>query len=176
MNNRIELPKEIRERNCELLGDIHIKPTANTPRSMARYNTIMQVKKLTRFINCFTAQDIFLTLHYCKSDKPQKAKALLSMFIRELRRMYRRKGKQLKYIKIPLCEKDGSKRHYVIINNIGVSLKDIKPLWDYNIAFSSLSELSNSEKLSQFLLKSAHQNESAYNKCYIVSRNITARR
>lgn len=152
-----------------------------TPPSMARYNEKMQVRKLTRLINTnFVNNDFFLTLHYTKADrpKPETAKKQLSVFLRRLKALYKRNGKELKYIKVSAYGSKGGIHHHIVINNIGIDINKITALWQYSKRtpdFTPLYDTGEYSALASYLIKQSkigHNAETISGRRYSGSHNL----
>jgi len=102
---------------------------------MERYNRKLQERKLTGLINHnFKENDYFITLHYNihKRPSPAEAKIQLTAFLRKLRRLYKKHGAELKYIKVTAYGSKGGIHHHIVINNIGLNISLISALWDFS--------------------------------------------
>nr|WP_169718032.1 hypothetical protein [Sporomusa silvacetica] len=76
----------------------------------------------------YKADDLYLTLTYRgEAASPENAKEHIGKFLRDLRRLYHKHGVPLKYIITTEAERT---HHHMLINNIGISTKQIKQLWD----------------------------------------------
>ncbi|MBE6728091.1 MAG: hypothetical protein E7562_05545 [Ruminococcaceae bacterium] len=130
-----------------------------TPPAMARYNEKMQVHKLTRLINAnFIPDDLFITLHYNRQDRPtpETAKAQLSAFLRKLKALYKKNGGELKYIKVSAYGSKGGIHHHIVVNNIGLNFDLITALWKFSTRkpdFTPLYDNGEYSALAAYLIK-----------------------
>ncbi|MBE6728090.1 MAG: hypothetical protein E7562_05540 [Ruminococcaceae bacterium] len=154
--------------------------SGGTPLKMARYNEKLQCRKLSQLLSkYFNNNDYFITLYYPKSTPPEDlnhAKAQLSDYISNLRQVYKDYGKELKYIKFPICTKGGRVRHYIIINKSVILKKYICGLWAESACLSriiTLDKLPPADKTAQILIDLTKRDFTMYHKCYITSRNIS---
>lgn len=106
--------------------------TERTPEAMAAYNKKQALKALTRIINeNFSVNDIHLILTYRKGERPEtetEFKEDLRKFKRQLRRVYRAAGIELKYVSIKAIGKRGAPHHHLIIT--GIDLRLLAGLWE----------------------------------------------
>lgn len=97
-------------------------------------------KKLTRIAHLnFTERDLALTLTYRDGEQPEsidEAEQILDNFIKRLRRMYRKLGLELKYIRATeRGAKNGRIHHHLIISG-GVDRDALEDLWGKGYANS----------------------------------------
>lgn len=85
------------------------------------------------FNNNFKAGDYYITLTYSPDKLPaneKEARADLLKFIRKLRALYRRNGKELVYLYVIEEGAQNGRIHiHIIVNNAGISRDDIESLW-----------------------------------------------
>lgn len=106
-----------------------------TPLAMQKYNDKLQYRHLTRLLNAnFMPDDLFITLHYSLYNRPTDsvtAKKQLTAFLRKLKRLYKKYGIELKYIKVTAIGSKGAIHHHIVINS-GVPYSEITKLWSYS--------------------------------------------
>ena len=80
----------------------------------------------------FKEEDIRIDLTYREPEPDEwEAKKRLDNFLKNLRRLYHKLGRQLKWIATTEC--DGHRiHHHMLINNIGLQRKDYKKLWKWS--------------------------------------------
>lgn len=85
------------------------------------------------FNNNFKAGDYYITLTYSPDKLPaneKEARADLLKFIRKLRALYRRNGKELVYLYVIEEGAQNGRIHiHIIVNNAGISRDDVESLW-----------------------------------------------
>ena len=105
--------------------------SATTSEAMKNYNEKMAIRELTRIINAnFNTNDIHLTLTYQRDLRPSTEEELkrdLKCYLRKLRRIYKKAGKELKYITVSAIGSKGAPHHHLIINEIDTRL--LNGLW-----------------------------------------------
>ena len=81
-------------------------------------------------------------------------------FLKKLRRIYQKLGKQLKYIHVMEIGERGARHHHMVLNHVqGVDTAQIQQAWDevYEgksfIHFSPLDKSGNYRKLAHYLIK-----------------------
>jgi hypothetical protein len=125
-----------------------------TSEYMAEINERNAVKKLRRKIaRNFEPGDYHITFTYI-GDAPDKKEAAdtLTKFLRRLKSWYRRKGSDLKYIKVTEY-KNKRIHHHVILNQIEGALQKIRELWSGGIYPSILYAEGGFEGLARYLIK-----------------------
>lgn len=125
-----------------------------TPEAVKKINEKNAEDKLRHLINTnFGHMDIHLVLTYKKELRPdaEKGKRDLANFLRRLRRLYKKQGKELKYIAVTEY-KNRAIHHHLIINSI--DMRDVVPLWDKGRARPTyLDETGQYGKLAAYLIK-----------------------
>lgn len=113
--------------------------STGTTVAMQIYNEERAMRELTRLINeNFVPGDFWVTLHYEKDNRPQsfeEARAQLSSFLIKLRSLYKKSGKEIKYLKTTAIGSRGGVHHHIIINR-GVDTRKISFLWREHIKAS----------------------------------------
>ena len=104
------------------------KPTAE---AVQRYNEKMKLRRLTRKINAnFTYGDLYLTLTYPRDRRPDPVQAQKNIknFIEALRRRYRKKGVEFKWVACTEIGSRGGIHHHMILPYID-DVRQITDLW-----------------------------------------------
>ena len=95
-------------------------------------------RKLTRLVHAnFTEQDLALGLGYDESHLPAdltEARGRLQKFLRTLRREYKRRGLELRYITTTEQGKKSGRLHHHLILNGGMDRDEIERLWGQGYA------------------------------------------
>ncbi len=89
-------------------------------------------------LNNFKEEDIRMDLTYA-GDEPDEKRAYkdLTNYIARLKRLYRKHGQELKWIAVTEC-RGHRVHHHVLINNIGLTRKDLAPVWPFaNISYKA---------------------------------------
>lgn len=104
------------------------KPTAE---EVKKNNLRMAKAKLRMLIdNNFREDDYYLTLTFKKELAPDESKKAIQKFVRDLRKRYRRVGKELKYIYI--AEEKGRLHFHMLVNReIELTTSLMRKLWPY---------------------------------------------
>lgn len=159
-----------------------IKNTNETPDWMKIANQKQKEKKLSRLIQTnFTRDDIYLTLTYETEPEFEEGKKKLQKFLRTLRRRYKKKGWELKYIY--RTEYRGHRlHHHLIINDPthgNVKRRDIQELWKEGMinhySFQRYDgEHEDAKRLSAYFCKESKQNiqEQKEKQAWHPSRNL----
>ena len=148
-----------------------------TPEAMQRENERQRRKKLQRLILAnFRIGDFHLTLSYRKDERPESAEEAtkrIQGFIRKLRREYRKRGHELKYIYVTEIGKKGSCHHHMLIPNLPDLMELVRRFWTYGHEdYKPLYEDGAFEKLAEYLVKKETKEE--ITGCtYHPSRNLT---
>lgn len=119
----------------------------------------------------FGSNDIHLTLSYAENNRPntpEQGEKKLRNFLRRLKRLYKRHGKELKYIYVTEVSSKGRAHHHLLINN-GVDRDEIEQAWGLGWANSKRiqSERGGIEALVCYLSK-----DPKGRKRYTSSRNL----
>ena len=148
-----------------------------TPEDVKVQNEKNAIKKLRRSINTnFGFNDIHLILTYkiLERPEPKEAKKRITKFLRDLRKLYKKKGKELKYICVTEY-KNKAIHHHLIINSFDMRL--ITPLWPYGRARPTyLDNRGQYGQLAEYLIKETRKTYSEENavfkKRWNSSRNL----
>lgn len=149
-----------------------------TSEQAAQRNERQAIRKLKMLmINNFDLGDWHITLTYAKESRPdgEGARKILKRFFEKLRRVYRKKGKELKYIMVTEWESTNL-HHHVAINDIAGIGKLFRELWMGGVFFSPLYENQNYDGLAEYFVKEtkrAFRNPAApFRQRYTCSRNL----
>jgi hypothetical protein len=148
-----------------------------TPDDVKIQNEKNAVKKLRRLINTnFGFNDIHLVLTYriLERPDPQTARKRLQKFLRNLRKLYRDSGQELKYICVTEY-KGHAIHHHLVINSFDMRL--ITPLWPYGRARPTyLDNTGQYGKLAEYLIKETRktyrEKDAVFRKRWNQSRNL----
>lgn len=128
--------------------------------------------------NNFTRNDYFITLTFPGKVSEQDGKRLFGNFIRRLRRLYRSKSAELKYLYVEeFGETSGLYHVHLLIGSAGgiISEKDIIRLWERN-GKSKVEHLSFTDEglsvLCRYLMKSQKSNPK-YKRLWNCSQSCT---
>lgn len=127
-----------------------------TSEAQKRVNIRQAERKLTRKMNAnFTPDDYYITLSYEKDERPQGKEELqkhVAAILRDLRRVYKQCGKELKYIWVAEIGERGAVHIHMVINSIDI--QKIKRLWKYgHMHIDPLYEDGNYRKLAAYFIK-----------------------
>lgn len=105
---------------------------SRTPEAVKKYNEKMSYRELTRTINeNFRPKDIHLVLTYRKGERPdpEQAKKDRDKILRALRKYFKDRGQELKYIAVTAYGTRGAIHHHLIINTMDA--RDLREMWPH---------------------------------------------
>ena len=153
-----------------------------TPEDIERQNRTNREKKIQRLILAnFKEGDWHLILKYKPSERPdtyEDAQKILKTFLDKVRKEYKKKGYQLKYIAVTERGKKGQAlHHHIVIENINTpelsTVELIKKMWPGFKTWIDLYEDGNFENLAQYIVKIETKEEQEKGKAtYSRSRNL----
>ena len=129
-----------------------------TPEEMDKINEMNARRKLKIKINAnFGEGDPFVTLTYRKGERPSKeeAKERIKALLKELRKIYKKQGSELKYINVTEYENKAI-HHHLILNDLknGNIAKIINTLWIYGRPnYKYLDSSGQYKDLADYLIK-----------------------
>lgn len=149
------------------------KPTSDAVR---KNNDRIAAKQLTRLINAnFFPGDLHTTLTYAEVVSVEEANHELNLWLRRMRREYRRRGKEFKYIAVTEYQ---NKRihHHIVMTEIDFST--INRQWTAGrIRCTALDETRSYKALADYLIKETQktfrQPDNAVKRRWKASRNLT---
>lgn len=153
------------------------KPTAEEMEKVNRKNA---EARLRRLINAnFGYGDYHLVLTYKKDLRPDPAEARtrLTKFLRTLRREYKKRGEELKYI-ITTEYKNKAIHHHLILNGIEANVnKIVRDCWKWGSPhFTPLDDTGQYKELAAYFIKETaktyKENDSGAKQRYSCSRNL----
>lgn len=128
-----------------------------TPPAVREYNRKLAERKLTRLINAnFGPGDIHLVLTYTPANRPTpaEAKRRLKNFLKRLRRYYKSRGRELKYIAATAYGTKGAIHHHLVINTMDA--RDLRELWPYGGSHAEyLHEDKEYSRLATYIVRQA---------------------
>lgn len=115
------------------------KQSSDTTLAMETYNYESAVIKLTQILNeNFKPDDLFITLHYEKDNRPddlETARKQLSAYLAKLKKLYIQMGVELKWAKTTAFGERGAIHHHIVIPN-GLSQAVLSRIWKETIKAS----------------------------------------
>lgn len=125
------------------------KPTSE---AVKKNNDRLAEKKLTRLINAnFYPGDLHVTLTYAVPVDPQEAEHQLGVWIRRIRRQFKKKGIEFKYVAVTEY-KNHRIHHHVVMNYIDLNIIDM--LWTQGrVRCTTLDQSRNYKALAEYLIK-----------------------
>ena len=155
-----------------------------TPEAMQVYNEELAIRKLTRILNeNFCPDDWFVTFHYEKHNRPESYDAAykqLSGFLRELRKLYKEWGIELKYVKRTAYGERGGVHHHVVLPR-GADERKMSALWKEYVKATikvrppdvrALYDTGEYSSLAAYIVKQSSPEDLAYVKKWVGSRNL----
>jgi hypothetical protein len=172
--------KEVTKKYSARYGKKGIPRSGNcnpSPDDVKAQNEKNAIKKLRRKLNAnFGFNDMHLVLTYRPKNRPdpEHAKIIFAKFLRELRKLYRNNGQELKYICVTEY-KNKAIHHHLIINSFDMRL--ITPLWPYGKARPTyLDETGQYGRLAEYFVKETKKTYSeetaVFRKRWNSSRNL----
>lgn len=153
-----------------------------TPEDIKRQNITNRAKKVQRLILAnFNEGDHHLVLSYPKDRKPkdfEEAQANLRKFLGKLRKEYKSRGYEFKYIAVTERGKTtNSLHHHIILEDIAKpnlnTVQIVKKYWRGYTKFNSLYKDGEFEDLADYLVKKETKEEETQGKArYTRSRNL----
>ena len=127
-----------------------------TREEQKKINSRQAEKKLRYLINTnFGEGDYHLILTYTKDSRPEakeEARKNIQVFLRKMRKEYRDRGKEMKYIHVVEVGARGSYHHHLVINEIEV--KAITKNWPHGRPkINPLDNTGQYKKLASYLIK-----------------------
>jgi len=173
--------KEVEKYFSPRYGKLNIPRSQNinsSPEAVKKVNERQAETKLRNLINAnFGYKDIHLVLTYRKELRPlpEQAKIYLDKFMRDLRKLYKKKGNELKYISVTEFVSK-SIHHHLIINKLD-DLSELMDLWQYGQPRPTfLYNTGEYSQLASYLIKETsktfNSNDKIYGKRWNASRNL----
>ena len=138
-------------------GEKRSKKVKATPEQIEKQNQKNKENKVRRLIKAnFKQNDLWLTLKFPKGTRkpPDEVKKLLGVFLESLRRKYKRRGSELKFIYRMEIGKQGGIHIHMICNDITDAFKLIQDTWKHGrVNFQCLYEDGEYEQLASYLVK-----------------------
>ena len=150
-----------------------------TPEKQQAANRRRAEEKLSRIIlTNFRRDDLYVTLTYEKEPDYEMAKKKLGNFLKRLRREYKKRGKELKYVYT--TEYRGKRIHHHLIINDGVTRSECESIWGEGMinryGFQRYDGSPDDAKnLAGYLVKEAARmvRDGKQKKMWVASRNLT---
>lgn len=138
-------------------SDVRGKRKKATSEQMARQNQQNRIKRIRLYLQAnFYQNDLYITLKYPKGTRKSREEFLkdIEYFQRSLRREYKKRGEELKWIRrLEIGRRGGMHAHYVINRIYGVELLTYK-CWKFGSShFTYLSEEGGMAALAEYFAK-----------------------
>lgn len=156
--------------------------SGSTPLAQEKYNEKLRIRELTRIINeNFGEDDYHLVLTYEKGKRPdaETAKLYCRQFTRKLTKLYRKRGEELRFVKVHAFGERGALHHHLVINNVDkVKVREINELWEYSKKpqYFAMYEGGDYSSLAAYLVRQCKTGlspgEKLNSKAWSCSRNI----
>lgn len=155
-----------------------VKPT---PEEALRINNRIAEKKLRRLINeNYGPRDYHVVLSYAKARgephrQKEEMKEDIAKFLRALRKEYRIRGQDLKYIHVPEVGSKGARHHHLVLNKSDPDI--VQKCWPHGrIHINPLDNSGNYKDLAAYLIKYSSrkhtEEEKLSGKRWNASRNL----
>lgn len=152
-----------------------------TTEQQAKINERNACEKIDLIINeNFMADDLYITYTYGAGEKtptPEEAKVFFSKNLDRLRYLYKKNNFKLKYIGTTEHVK-GRMHHHLLINNVGIGIKEIKKIWEFGFVTVKLyaGEPEDAERIAAYFIKESkntfNTDQKVHGRRYISSRNL----
>lgn len=158
-------------------GQKRIKKKKKTPEQMERINQLNKEKRARRKLRQhFRTNDYFADLTYKKEERPQdmrEAKKQFSDFLKKVRREYKKRGYELKWMRnIEVGTKNGWHIH-LVINRIPDTDLILKAAWKHGrVVNELLYEKGEFRDLAAYITKTPKTDPRLRESDYSASRNL----
>lgn len=137
-------------------GMARAEKTKPTTDQQKKNNERRAEKKLRLLLNAnFGAGDYHIILNYAKELRPADRKEMREnarKFLRQLRKEYKKQGKELKYIHVMEIGKKGAMHHHLVINRLDVEI--IRKAWTKGrVHIYPLDDSGQYAQLASYLIK-----------------------
>lgn len=154
----------VEEHAAPAFGKNHQRPPRrdDTTEAQEKINDSLAAKRLQMKILCNfkNYEDVFITLEHSLGVSEEKAKKARRIFLDEMRKFFRRQGKELKYIWV--TEKQGCWHHHMVISK--TDLDTIRAFWkkategirreeENRVTLSPLDPFDEYKGLSEYLIE-----------------------
>lgn len=139
-----------------------VKPTGEAQKKV---NTRKAEQKLRVLLNSnFEDGDLHMNFGYIRrKGEPERTREQMkqdaAVFLRELRKVYKKAGHELKYVHVMEIGKKGARHHHMVINQPGIDTRLIQKAWNRAypegsmIHFAPLNTNGDYSKLAAYLIK-----------------------
>lgn len=158
-------------------GEPRKKKKKPTPEQIKKRNQWSKERKARHKLRTwYRKNDYLVTLTYRKEERPQdmrQAKKELADFIRRVRRGYRRKGQELRYLRNIEVGTKGAWHIHVIVNRITDADLILKEAWTHGgVDFKLLYEQGEFADLAAYITKTPETDPRLRETSYNTSRNL----
>lgn len=158
------------------------KNANRTCESQKKINERNSLQKLIYEIHeNFREEDWYLTPTYGKGIKkllqPEELKKNINKYMRDMRTLYKKNGGVLKYIIITEYIKCRP-HHHLLINNIGIRLKEVTQLWEFGFVRVNpyRGDIGDAERLANYFVKESNNTfnteERVHGMRWVPSKNL----
>lgn len=150
-----------------------------TPERIAKINEKNATEKLSWLLNANfkKGKDTHCTLTYKKDKLPDTdtAKIIIAGFLRKLRKVYKKAGKELKYVSVTEY-KNKRLHHHIVLNDTNM-LSAVMRLWDkYGRVHAKILYTDDLTELADYLIKETSETfrseNAVHGRRYTASRNL----
>ena len=159
-------------------GEKRKKKRNPTPEEIEKRNQYNRVRLARwKLRNNFDVNDRYTTLTFRKEQRPldmKEAKTIFSKFIRKVRKEYRKRGYELKWMRNIEVTHSNNWHIHLVVNRIGEDDIIIKKCWPYakTLDFKLLYEKGEFKDLAKYLTKTPKTDEALREADYSTSRNL----
>lgn len=136
-------------------GGSRKKKQNKTKEAQQKVNSRQREKKLTRILNAnFNGNDLYITFSYEKESRPDKdqLKKDIEKLLRDLRRLYQRNGRVLKYVWVAEVGERGATHIHMVAS--GLDVRKIKNCWQKGwITIKPMEENGQYRRLAGYFIK-----------------------
>lgn len=149
-----------------------------TTEQQRKINNKQLEMKLTRIMNAnFDDTSWYITFSYIKENRPDidRLKSHRRELLKKIRTLYKREGKELKYVETAEVGERGAVHIHMVINDIDI--RKVKELWKYGFVYAvPLDSTGQYRKLAAYFIKYAQKTRRTtaqiQKKAYSCSRNL----
>lgn len=131
------------------------KKKNKTPEAQKKVNIRMAEKKLTWILNeNYSGEDLYITFSYEVDKRPTKEelKKHMEKLSRDLRRLYKKNNRVLKYVLVPEVGKKGAVHLHMVVP--GIESRKLKSVWEYGwITIKPMDDSGEYSKLANYFMK-----------------------
>lgn len=164
---------------CDMKEGSRRKKTNETPEAQKKVNRRLSIKKLTWTLNeNFDGTSLYVTWSFSKENRPsgkEELREIADKLLRDIRRMFKKEGRQAKYVWVAERGERGATHIHMVLN--AIDTRKLKKVWSKGfISITPLDDTGQYRKLAEYLVKYSEKTmktcEGFGGKRYNSSRNL----